>query len=148
MILYIFLVLKMIMLESHNVPLAIFHIHEGNSRLEVDITFDAVHLAEELNIPIKKIDKEYLTKYLADYSAWYFDEVKSEISVSKVEGKEDHLHVIGYFNKESVKTERLRIVNNCLTNVASHSNIIRIDMHEKSADYRMHKNRRTIEVRF
>lgn len=148
----LFIVLTIVISNSfvfaHDVAIAVFHISESNESIQIDIAFDIEDFCESIGIKAEEVNLEKMQNYLNDNTSFQFNTLVSSLEVLEIKIVRDHIKVRGVFEKvvESVKTIKIR--NNCLINVSGHSNIIKVDLNDKSKDYRMHKERTEINLAY
>ena len=131
---------------DHNIPIAIFKIHQLSNKVILDITIDAEDLGNEVNLSSNNISKEVIKNYLNLNTSFSFDNKIIELEIKNLEQDGDHLKINCAFNTEIADLKQLEIRNTCLINVDNHSNIIQVNLNNISKDYRMHKNRKTIAI--
>lgn len=132
----------------HDVPIATFHITESNAVLKIDITFDLEDFSKSLNIKTTEINLENVQNYLAKNTSFQFNDQVANLKISEVKIVRDHIKVKGNFGKSEIIIKTIKVENSCLSNVPHHSNVIQIDLNNKSKDYRMHKKRTVINLKY
>ncbi len=132
----------------HDVPVAIFYITESNGMLEMNITFDLEDFSESLEIKTTEIDRERMQNYLREHTSFQFNSQVANLKISEVKIVRDHVKVKGNFGKTIKNIDRIKIENTCLIDVFRHSNVIQVDLNNKSKDYRMHKKRTVINLEY
>jgi len=130
----------------HDVPMATFHITESNAVIKLDITFDVEDFSKSLDIETTDINTENMENYLTENTSFLFNDKVARLKISEVKIVRDHIKVKGNFGKSALMIKTIKVENRCLNNVPRHSNIIQIDINDKSRDYRMHKKRTVIEL--
>ncbi len=133
-----------IWIPVHKVPLAVFHITESNTTIQMAITFDLADFSESSEIKPDEVNLRTMQKYLDKNLILEFNTQEISFEISEVKMVKDHLKVKGSFGEITQKIKNLEVKNTCLNNISRHSNIIQIDLNNESKDYRMHKNRRVI----
>lgn len=133
---------------AHDVPLAIFHIKESNAELKIDITFDLEDYSKSLGIKTTEINLENVQNYLLKSTSFQFNDQIANLKVSDVKIIKDHIRIKGNFGESETMVKTIKVENRCLNNVPHHSNIIQIDLNNKSKDYRMHKKRTVINLKY
>lgn len=133
---------------AHDVPIAIFHITESNSILEIDITFDLDDFSESLGINATELNAAYMQRYLNENTSFQFNTQVANLKISEMEIVRDHIEVKGNFGKTIKNIKSIKIENTCLQNIRQHSNVIQIDLNDKSRDFRMHKKRTVIDIKY
>lgn len=132
----------------HDVPLATFHITESNAILKIDITFDLEGFSKSLDVKITEVNLQNMQKYLDKNTSFQFNAQVASLKISEVKIVRDHIRVKGDFGKSEKNIRTIKIENTCLNNISHHSNIIQIDLNNKSKDYRMHKKRTVIDLEY
>lgn len=132
----------------HDVAIARFHITEVDHSIQINISFDLEDFAGSLGVKNSDVSLENMQTYLDRNTSFQFNTQVAYLKVSEVKTVRDHIRVKGIFEAvtESVKT--LTIENNCLIDVPNHSNIIQIDLNNRSRDYRMHNKRTVINLTY
>ncbi len=133
---------------THDVPVAIFHITESNGMLEVDITFDLEDFSKSLGIKTTEVNLENMQNYLNKNTSFQFNAQVVNLELSEVQIIRDHIKVKGNFGKTIKNINTIKIENTCLNDVFRHSNVIHIDLNNKSRDYRMHNKRTVISLKY
>ena len=133
---------------AHDVPMAVFHISESNNSIEINITFDLEDFCESLDINTQEVDLEKMQNYINDHTSFQFNTLVSSVKILETKIVRDHIKVKGVFEKVDQKVKTLKIKNTCLINISRHSNVIQVDLNNKSKDYRMHKKRTEINLNY
>ncbi|MFK7806200.1 MAG: hypothetical protein AB8F74_00235 [Saprospiraceae bacterium] len=133
---------------AHDVPIATFQITESESLLQLDVTFDLEDFSKSLDVEVEEIDLQYMKDYLSENTNFFFNGKETALHVSDVKIVRGHIRVKGNFGKALEKIETIKIKNICLNNVRHHSNHIQIDLNDKTKDYRMHKRRTEIKLKY
>ena len=126
---------------THDVAVAVFHITESNDILEIDITFDLDDFSESLGINTSELSLEYMQVYLNKNTSFQFNSQVANLKISEMQIVRDHIEVKGNFGGAMKSIKTIKVENTCLNNVPHHSNVIQIDLNNKSRDYRMHKKK-------
>ncbi len=132
----------------HDVPIAIFHITQSNGVINLGINFDLHDFSESLDIKTSEVNLESMQSYLDENTSFQFNAQIAQIKISEVKIVRDHIKVKGSFGKVEKNIQTIEIENTCLNNVSRHSNVIQIDLNNKSKDYRMHKRRTAIKLKY
>jgi hypothetical protein len=132
----------------HDVPIAIFHITESNAVLNIDIVFDLEDFSNSLELETSEIELEDVQNYLSENTNFLFNDQVANLKISEVKIIRDHIKLRGNFGKLKRTIKKIKIENSCLNNVPHHSNVIQIDLNNKSKDYRMHKKRTVINLEY
>ncbi len=130
----------------HDVAIAIFHITDSKGVLEIDITFDLEDFSKTLDIETSEVNVERMQNYLVHNTSFQFNSQSAKLKIMEVKIIRDHIKVKGSLGKIKENINTVKIENTCLNNISRHSNIIQIDLNEKSKDYRMHKKRTVIKL--
>lgn len=133
---------------THDVPVAVFHITESNSILEIAITFDLDDFSESLGINTTELNTEYMQNYLNENTSFQFNAQEAKLKISEMQIVRDHIEVKGNFGRAIKNIKTIKIENTCLQNVFRHSNVIQIDLNNKSRDFRMYNKRTVINVEY
>ena len=132
----------------HDVPVALFHITESDGILEIDITFDLEDFSKSLDIKTSEVNLGLLQNYLTKNTNFQFNSHVANLKISEVKIVRDHIKVKGNLGKKMENIDSIKIENSCLNNVNRHSNILQIDINNQSKDYRMHKKRTVINLKY
>lgn len=148
LLLLISVILNGLFTPVHDVPVAIFHITASDGMLAIDITFDLEDFSKSLDIKTSEINLRRMQNYLTKNTSFQFNAQVANLQISEVKIVRDHINVKGDFGKLINSIGTIKIENTCLNNVARHSNVIQIDLNNKSKDYRMHKERTKINLEY
>lgn len=148
LLLLISVILNGLFTPVHDVPVAIFHITASDGMLAIDITFDLEDFSKSLDIKTSEINLRRMQNYLTKNTSFQFNAQVANLQISEVKIVRDHINVKGDFGKLINSIGTIKIENTCLNNVARHSNVIQIDLYNKSMDYRMHKGRTKINLEY
>lgn len=132
----------------HDVPLAMFHITESDDMIEMNIVFDLEDFTKSLEIKTTEVNLKSVQNYLTKNTSFQFNAQVANLKISEVKIVRDHLKVKGDFGKSAMNIKKIKVENTCLNNVPHHSNVIQIDLNNKSKDYRMHKKRTVINLEY
>lgn len=133
---------------GHDVPVAVFQITESKGMANLEITFDLEDFTQSLDITTNEVNLKNMQKYLDKNTSFQFNTRVAKINVSEVKIARDHIKVKGDFGKVEKNIKTLKIENTCLNNIHQHSNVIQVDLNNKSRDFRMHKKRTVIDLEY
>ena len=133
---------------EHNVPLAVFHLHEVDERIALDVNIDAASVAMECGVAVEALSIMDLSRYLDSKTSWAFNKEIRPLTIIDFSILDDHIQIHAFFEEEICQVNEIEIQNSCLIANRNHSNIIQFDIAGKSSDYRMHSGRTTIKVSF
>lgn len=133
---------------DHDVAIALFHITENQDQISMEISFDIEDLSNSMNVKEADISLENLEEYFSENTSFLFNGNMNNFDLIELKTENDHLKVKGQFSRKMNDIRSLTITNTCLIEVAKHSNIIQIDLNDTSRDFRMHKGRTKIELRY
>lgn len=112
--------------------------------LEIDFeTFNFLKLEDAKNI---KVTKEDLGEYLNKTTSWEIDGVKLFPQILKINSRDHHTKVICFLAKAKKNIKTIKIRNEFLLDIESHSNIVKLDLNDTFKDYNLNKERKEIEV--
>ena len=140
--------LHTLLVPTHQVPLAKFHIVKSNETINLDIIFDLEDFSESLDIHTTEVNLENMQKYLSENTSFQFNDQLLSLKLSEVKIIRDHIRVKGSFGETQKEITTIKIENTCLNNIAHHSNVIQIDLNNESKDFRMHKRRTIIDLKY
>ena len=89
-----------------------------------------------------------MQKYLSENTSFQFNDQLLSLKLSEVKIIRDHIRVKGSFGETQKEITTIKIENTCLNNIAHHSNVIQIDLNNESKDFRMHKRRTIIDLKY
>lgn len=127
---------------------ATFNVIKRGHVVMLEIDFDEENFIKFGESKSLHISKEDFSKYLHETTSWEFDGKKLIPQVLEIKRGEHHTKVICYLSKYKENIKSVKIKNEFLLNVKSHSNIIKLDINNTFKDYRLYKDRRGIEVEF
>ncbi len=133
---------------THDIPIAVFHITASDDILELDITFDLEDLSESLGMMTRDINLKSIQEYLNENTVFQFNAQVTSLEISEVQIVRDHIKIKGNFGITTKHIDIIKIENTCLNNISHHSNVIRIDLNNKSRDFRMHDKRTVITLNY
>lgn len=131
---------------THDMPIAVFHITTSDDVLEIDITFDLEDFSTSLGIRTTDVNLEKVQAYLNEHTLFQFNAQVANLKISEVQIVRDHIEVKGSFDEVLQNIDAIKIENTCLNNISRHSNVIQIDLNDKSRDFRMHSRRTEIAL--
>lgn len=131
---------------THDVRIAIFYISETNGHINMEITFDVEDLSKSLDINRSNIKLENIQAYIDNHTHFQFNKQDVSLQLSEYKIVRDHIKVTGRFGKVKNNIDTISVENTCMTEISGHSNIIQIDLNNKSKDFRMHKDRTIINL--
>lgn len=114
--------------------------------LEIDFeTFDFLKLEDAKDI---KVTKEDLRAYLNKTTSWEIDGEKLIPQVLSIKSKGYHTKVICFLGKAKKNIKTVKVRNEFLLDIESHSNIIKLDLNDTFKDYNLNTKRREIAVNY
>lgn len=131
----------------HDVPVAIFKIYQKEGVFLLDVTFDQKDIYEEMGSDVS-LDLSSIGSYVKDNLMLKVDQNIVSFQIQTIEFSGDHLHLHGTIDMMLSDHSILTITNTCLNSINKHSNIIQLDLMDTSKDFRMHKNRTSIEIHY
>tara|TARA_B100000767_G_C19680667_1_gene499428 strand:+ start:696 stop:1157 length:462 start_codon:yes stop_codon:yes gene_type:complete len=127
---------------------ATFNVVKRGHVLMLEIDFDEENLIKFGASQSIHISKEDFSKYLHKTTSWEFDGEIIIPQVLEIKYDEHHTKVICFLSKYKENIKSVKIKNEFLLNVESHSNIVQLDINNTFKDYRLHKERREIKVNY
>lgn len=137
-----------LLLSAHDVPVAVFHIYEADTTMEIDITFDLDDFTMALEIDRNEVDLEIMQAYLERHTSFKFNDKSLVLSLSTIRIAAGHIKVTGNLGQIIPAIKTVEVENTCLNKVTRHSNVIQLDLNNTSKDYRMHKDRTSISLMY
>lgn len=132
--------------DIHESISATFNVIQRGHVLMLEIDFDEENFIKFGEATSLKISKEVFSKYLDKTTSWEFDGEKIIPQILDIKSAEHHTKVICFLSKNPNNIKVVKIKNEFLLNVESHSNIIKLDINNTFKDFRLHKERREIKV--
>lgn len=133
---------------NHDVAMAIFTMTESSEGIEIKVNLDKHHLAQETSIASEQLTADQLEQYLRKHLQFFIDNQQQYFVLVDYQTRGEHLLIKLLMDKKSIDGESLRIINTCLLTVQDQSNIIQLELNNKTRDYRMHIGRQEIEVSY
>ena len=127
---------------------ATFNVIRRGHVLMLEIDFDEENFIKFGASKSLHVSKEDFSKYLNKTTSWEFNDEKLVPQVLEIKSDEHHTKVICFLSKYKESIKSVKIKNEFLLNVKSHSNIVKLDINNTFKDYRLHKERREIKVNY
>jgi hypothetical protein len=127
---------------------ATFNVIRRGHVLMLEIDFDEENFIKFGASKSLHVSKEDFSKYLNKTTSWEFNDEKLVPQVLEIKSDEHHTKVICFLSKYQESIKSVKIKNEFLLNVKSHSNIVKLDINNTFKDYRLHKERREIKVNY
>jgi len=127
---------------------ATFNVIRRGHVLMLEIDFDEENFIKSGASKSLHVSKEDFSKYLNKTTSWEFNDEKLVPQVLEIKSDEHHTKVICFLSKYQESIKSVKIKNEFLLNVKSHSNIVKLDINNTFKDYRLHKERREIKVNY
>ena len=127
---------------------ATFNVIKRGHVLLLEIDFDKENFIKFGGSKSLHVSKEDFSKYLNKTTSWEFNDEKLVPQVLEIKSDEHHTKVICFLSKYKESIKSVKIKNEFLLNVKSHSNIVKLDINNTFKDYRLHKERREIKVNY
>ena len=127
---------------------ATFNVIKRGHVLMLEIDFDEENFIKFGASKSLHVSKEDFSKYLNKTTSWEFNGEKLVPQVLEIKSDEHHTKVICFLSKYKESIKSVKIKNEFLLNVKSHSNIVKLDINNTFKDYRLHKERREIKVNY
>ena len=127
---------------------ATFNVIRRGHVLMLEIDFDEENFIKFGASKSLHVSKEDFSKYLNKTTSWEFNGEKLVPQVLEIKSDEHHTKVICFLSKYKESIKSVKIKNEFLLNVKSHSNIVKLDINNTFKDYRLHKERREIKVNY
>tara|TARA_B110001450_G_scaffold152282_1_gene142093 strand:- start:1419 stop:1880 length:462 start_codon:yes stop_codon:yes gene_type:complete len=131
---------------THESISASFNVMNRGHILLLEIDFDEenfIKFGESISL---QVSKEDFSKYLNKTTSWEIDGEKLIPQILDIKYGEHHTKVICFLSEYTENIKSVRIKNEFLMNVKSHSNIVKLDINNTFKDFRLHKDRREIKV--
>lgn len=132
--------------EFHEAVMAKFHIVQRGEVLFLEVEFDAENIVKLNKTSSLRVTKEDFTKYLNETTSWFFDGIKMKPKTLSIQSSRGHNKAICFLSKSKKNIKTVKVKNEFLLEVKDHSNILKLDINGCFKDFRLHKNRRVLEV--
>lgn len=132
----------------HDSVSATFNVIEKGHVLLLEIDFDEENYIKFGNATSLKISKEDLESYLQKTTRWTVDGKEIIPEILTIKSEREHTKVICFLLEIKNNIKRIKVKNEFLIDVKDHSNIIKLDINNSFKDFRLHKNRRDLEVNY
>ena len=127
---------------------ATFNVIRRGHVLMLEIDFDEENFTKFAVSKSLHVSSKDFSKYLNKTTSWEFNDEKLVPQVLEIKSDEHHTRVICFLSKYKESIKLVKIKNEFLLNVKSHSNIVKLDINNTFKDYRLHKERREIKVNY
>lgn len=138
----------LLLTSAHDVQVAMFKLHQEESKIVLDVTIETKDLIKELQITEQDITIELLKKYLSDNLEIQFDDKSAEVIINGYDRKAKHLNLQALIIGHEKKFQSIRIFNTCLLSIEDQSNIIEIRLRDQERDFLMNNERTSITIKF
>ena len=132
--------------DFHDAISATFNVIERGHVVMLEIDFDTFNFLKLEEAKSIKVTKEDFVEYLNKTTSWEINSEKLIPEVLKITSKEHHTKVICLLAKSNKNIKSIKIKNEFLLNIKTHSNIIALDLNDTFKDFRLYEGRREIEV--
>lgn len=132
--------------EVHESITATFNVIEKGHVIMLEIDFDTDNYLRINPSKQRKITKASFSQYLTKTTSWAFDDKVLVPKVLSIEVSGHHTKVVCFLSKAKEDIKSVKIKNEFLLNIPSHSNIVMLDLNDVFKDFRLHPKRREIKV--
>lgn len=134
---------------THDSVKATFNVIEKGHVLMLEIDFNTQNFLKVHHPESNTISKDVFTEYLNSTTSWEIDGVKLVPNVLSVKPNGHHTKIICFLSKAPQSTiKTIKIKNKFLIDIASHINIIEIDVNKKFRDFRMDKDKQELSIEY
>ena len=130
----------------HDSISATFNVLEKGHVIMLEIDFDTHDYLKINASENHKITKEDFNEYLNKTTSWEFDDEKLVPKVLSLKSSSHHTKVVCFLSKSKENIKSVKIKNEFLLDITSHSNIVMLGLNGAYKDFRLHKERREIKV--
>lgn len=134
--------------NTHDAISATFNVIKKGHVLMLEIDFDEENFIKFGESSSLHVSKEDFRNYLYKTTSWEIDGEILNPKVLTLKSTEQHTRVICFLSKKATNIKSIKVKNEFLLNVDSHSNIIKLDINDTFKDFRLHKDRREIAVNY
>lgn len=131
---------------THESVSATFNVIEKGYVLLLEIDFDEENYIKFGNAKSLEVTKKDFTKYLEETTSWEIDGELITPQILSIKTNRAHTKVVCFLSKVKKNISTIKVKNEFLIDVEGHSNIIKLDVNNSFKDYRMHKDRKQLEV--
>lgn len=130
----------------HESVKATFNVIEKGHVIMLEVEFDTDDYLKINKLTKGEISKENFAEYLHKTTRWEFDDENLIPDVLSLESIGHHTKAVCLLSRSRTDIKSIKIKNEFLLGVHSHSNIIMLDVNKTFKDFRMHKKRTTLSV--
>ncbi|WP_298763830.1 DUF6702 family protein [uncultured Polaribacter sp.] len=134
--------------NTHDAISATFNVIKKGHVLMLEIDFDEENFIKFGESSSLRVSKEDFRNYLYKTTNWEIDGEILNPKVLTLKSTEQHTRVICFLSKKAKNIKSIKVKNEFLLNIDSHSNIIKLDINDTFKDFRLHKDRREIVVNY
>ncbi len=133
---------------GHDAVIAVFNLSQHDNDLSLSIVFDIEDYHTVHNIEKTSITTEHLGQYINESTNWQINGKELELEVESISKENDHYKAICKTIQFREGIKDIDVRNQFLLTIEGHSNIVMLDINDTFRDFRMHKDRKQIQVRF
>jgi len=134
---------------EHDIPLAMYTIVETDESTDLHITLDVADYCTETGANHSEVGLQAVHTYLRQHLSIVVNDQPRSYDLTDMEVRGDHLQVHGSLTgKPSLGIEHIAVTNTVLLTIPHHSNIMQFEVNNERRDYRMHKGRQAIDVKY
>jgi len=142
------LMLGNLAVNTHDTPLAMFHISQHENNIVVDVSFHLEDFAKSAKVDESEVDEEIVQKYMAEHANFRVNSKRTPFVLTHFSSKKNHIRVKGNLEEINEQVKSIKFRNTCLIDVLGHENIIYINLNGTTKDYRMTRRKKVIRVRY
>ncbi|MEM9546599.1 MAG: hypothetical protein AAGA77_11545 [Bacteroidota bacterium] len=132
--------------DVHEVAIAVFTIEKKDHNILLELTFDRDDYLEYNHLQSHELTLAQVEIYLNENLNISFDGETCKLLETKLIEKNPHVLFSALLRSDDGPIKNIEIQNTFLNSIEGHSNIVMIDMHGISKDYRMHRERTKIII--
>ena len=132
----------------HDAEIAVFKLYETDSGLDLIVSFDKEDFLNSQSESVRKIEEIIIQNYINETTKWEINHEVVDVKVTKIIYQKDHIRVDCRMLQGKKDIFNIRITNAFLLDIKDQSNVIMIDVNEKSRDFRMSLERQEIQVKY
>lgn len=134
--------------DLHDSVTATFNVIEKGHVIMLEIDFDTHDYLKINSSENQTITKKNFNAYLNNTTSWEFDGENLVPNVLSIKPSGHHTKVVCLLSESKKNFKSIKIKNEFLLSIKSHSNVVMLDLNGVYKDYRLHKNRKVIQVSY
>lgn len=134
--------------DDHDVPMAIFTVSTATEGLALEVAFDAADYAAANSLAQDKPDPCELEDYLNRTTSWTIEGQEQALRVQSIGTKEGHLLARCRLGNKVTRVEEIVIENQFLLSIPNQTNVVMLELDDRSRGFRMHEGRQKVSASY